>query len=138
MPVSLTRTRGFFALHRFFDPDRSDAENLAAFGALAARPGHGHDYRCAVTVAGPYDAARGTLVDLAALDRLLDEEVGTLDGTNLATHPAFASGRPIATCEALAVHLFGRIAGRLPAGLTLERVRITEDPSLWADCTGAP
>jgi hypothetical protein len=48
--------------------------------------------------------------------------------------PAFA--RTLPTCEALAEHFFRRIAPRLPGGATLERVRVSEDPTLYADCTG--
>jgi hypothetical protein len=33
--------------------------------------------------------------------------------------------------------VFRRVAARLPAGVRLERVRIMEDPTLHADCTGA-
>lgn len=36
----------------------------------------------------------------------------------------------------LPANLFPRIAARLPAGPALERVRIMEDPTLYADCTG--
>ncbi len=137
MRVALVRTLRFRALHRFFDPDRTHAENLAAFGALAELPGHAHDYEVSVSVTGPYDATRGTLLDLGALDRVLDEEVTQpLAGKNLSADvPHFAAGRPIATCEALARWLFGNIAARLPAGLVLERVRVAEDWSLSAECT---
>ena len=34
--------------------------------------------------------------------------------------------------------LVPRVAARLPAGVVLERVRILEDPTLYADCTGLP
>jgi 6-pyruvoyl-tetrahydropterin synthase len=50
--------------------------------------------------------------------------------------PAFTSGRPLPTCEAIARYLFGRIAPRLPARVVLERVRIAEDATLYGDCTG--
>jgi hypothetical protein len=42
------------------------------------------------------------------------------------------------TCEAIAADVFPRVAARLPAGVVLERVRILEDPTLYADCTGLP
>jgi len=50
--------------------------------------------------------------------------------------PAFAYGKTLPTCEAIAASVFRRIDSRLPAGLALERVRILEDPTLYADCTG--
>jgi 6-pyruvoyl-tetrahydropterin synthase len=50
--------------------------------------------------------------------------------------PAFAYGRTLPTCEAIAAYLFPRIAVRLPKDVVLERVRIKEDPTLYGDCTG--
>jgi 6-pyruvoyltetrahydropterin/6-carboxytetrahydropterin synthase len=138
MPASLTRTVAFHALHRLRRPDWSAERNREAYGPLAEY--HGHDYTCAVTVAGPLDPATGMAVDLAVLDRILREEVlEPLAGKRLNEDvPAFAAGRPLPVCEAVAAHLYGRIAARLPAGLRLERVRVAEDPTLHADCTGLP
>jgi 6-pyruvoyltetrahydropterin/6-carboxytetrahydropterin synthase len=138
MATSLTRTVGFHALHRYFRPDWSDSRNREVFGPLSDPPGHGHDYRCTVTVAGPLDQT-GMIVDLALLDRILQEEVLTpFAGKHFNLDvPAFASGRPLPTCEAIAAYLFRRIATRLPNGVALERVRIAEDPTLYADCTGS-
>ena len=125
-------------MHRYYRPDWTEARNREVFGALADLPGHGHDYRCAVTVAGPLDDA-GMIMDLALLDRVLEEEVLTpFAGKHFNLNvPAFAKGRPLPTCEAIAAYVFGRIAGRLPAGVSLQRVRIAEDRTLYADCTGA-
>lgn len=136
MAASLTRTVGFHATHRYYRPDWSEARNREVFGPLAEPPGHGHDYRCAVTVIGPVDES-GMILDLTLLDRVLnDEVVRPLAGKHLNDLPPFAAGRPLPTCEAIAAYLFRRIAARLPAGLVLERVRIMEDPALYADCTG--
>jgi 6-pyruvoyltetrahydropterin/6-carboxytetrahydropterin synthase len=137
MSASLTRTVGFHALHRLYRPDWSEAQNREMFGPLSDPPGHGHDYRCAVTVAGPLDES-GMVLDLALLDRILNEEVvRPLAGKHLNLDvPAFGKGRPLPTCEAIAAYVFERIAPRLPPGRVLERVRIEEDPTLYADCTG--
>jgi 6-pyruvoyltetrahydropterin/6-carboxytetrahydropterin synthase len=137
MPASLTRTVGFHALHRYYRPDWSETRNREVFGSLSDPPGHGHDYRCAVTVAGPLDD-RGMILDLALLDRILQEEVvGPFAGKHLNLDiPAFEYGRTLPTCEALAAYVFPRIAARLPAGVVLERVRMMEDPMLYADYTG--
>jgi len=77
-------------------------------------------------------------MDLALLDRILQEEVLTpFAGKHFNLDvPAFASGRPLPTCEAIAAYVFRRLAARLPNGVALERVRIAEDPTLYADCTG--
>ena len=137
MAASLTRTVSFRALHRYYRPDWSEARNREVFGRLADPPGHGHNYQCAVTIAGRLDET-GMIVDLALVDRILQEEVLTpFAGKHFNLDvPAFASGRPLPTCEAIAAYLFRRIAARLPNGVALERVRIAEDPTLYADCTG--
>jgi 6-pyruvoyltetrahydropterin/6-carboxytetrahydropterin synthase len=138
MALSLTRTVSFRASHRLANPAWSDAENRARYGWTAESPGHEHDYTCAVTVSGAPDPATGVLVDLALLDRVLAQEViGPLDGRHLNdVVPPFAEGLALATCEALAQWLYPRIAARIPDGIRLERVRVAEDPTLHADCTG--
>jgi 6-pyruvoyltetrahydropterin/6-carboxytetrahydropterin synthase len=137
MAISLTRTVAFHALHRYYRPEWSEAKNREVFGSLADPPGHGHDYRCGATVSGPVNSL-GMILDLTELDRILTEEVVIpLDGKHLNLDvPAFAYGRALPTCEAIATYLFSRIAARLSAGVVLERVRILEDPTLYADCTG--
>jgi 6-pyruvoyltetrahydropterin/6-carboxytetrahydropterin synthase len=138
MAASLTRMVTFHALHRYHRPDWTEAKNREAFGPLADAPGHGHDYQCAVTVGGDLDPATGMIIDLALLDRIIGEEVLTpFAGKHFNLDvPAFAYGRMLPTCEAIATYVFRRIAARLPNGVALERVRIAEDPTLYADCTG--
>lgn len=137
MPASLSRTVTFHARHRFWLPGLSAEENRARFGWTSEAPGHGHAYRCVVTVRGTPDPVTRTIVDLALLDRLLAEEVLVLHGRHLNLDvPHFAYGAALPSCEAIAEWLFARIASRLPAGVLLERVRIAEDQTLHADCTG--
>ena len=134
--VSLTRTVGFHALHRLYRPDWSESRNREVFGVVAEAPGHGHDYECAVTVRGHMDES-GMILDLGLLDQILRDEIVTpFAGKHFNLDvPAFG-GKTQPTCEAIACYVYRRIAARLPAGLVLERVRIMEDPTLYADCTG--
>jgi 6-pyruvoyltetrahydropterin/6-carboxytetrahydropterin synthase len=138
MAISLTRVVRFRAVHRLYRSDWTEERNREAFGPLAEPPGHEHDYTCAVTLSGPADPPMAMVLDLPLLDRILSEEVLTaFHGKNINRDvPRFADGRTVPTCEALAVYVFARVAARLPAGVTLERVRIHEDPTLYADCTG--
>ncbi|MEP6689459.1 MAG: 6-carboxytetrahydropterin synthase [Gemmatimonadales bacterium] len=140
MAASLSRVVGFRAQHRFFRPDWSEARNREAFGPLTDAPGHAHDYHCLVTVRGPLETSRGMVMDLGLLDRILGEQVVVaFDGRHLNLDvPEFAYGRTLPTCEAIAAHVFTRVAAELPAGVTLERVRILEDPTLYGDCTEFP
>jgi len=134
--ISLTRTVRFPATHRMYRPDWNEAQNRAAFGPLAEY--HGHEYECGVTVSGTLDPATGMIVDLPLLDGILKEEVvGRCSSRPLNTLPEFASGRPPPTCEALASILYTRIAARLPSGVRLVRVKVAEDATLYAECTGA-
>ncbi len=139
MAIELTRTVGFRAVHRLYRADWSPERNREAFGPLSDPPGHPHDYSCAVTVSGPLDRVMGMVMDLAELDRILRDEIVTpFEGRNLNQDVAeFASGT-LPTCESLASLVYRRVAPRLPAGVTLARVRVAEDATLHADCTGLP
>lgn len=135
MTTSLTRVVRFRAEHHLAIPEWSPARNQKAFGPLTAS--HPHDYTCAITVIGAVDDRTGMLMDLSLLDQILSDEVLVpLDRKNLNRDvPFFAEGHPLPTCEALAAWLFARVALRLPPNLTLARVRIEEDPTLYAECT---
>jgi 6-pyruvoyltetrahydropterin/6-carboxytetrahydropterin synthase len=136
MAVSLTRTVGFHALHRLYRPDWSESRNREVFGVVAEAPGHGHDYECAVTVRGHMDES-GMVLDLGLLDQILRDEIVTpFAGKHFNLDVVAFAGKIQPTCEAIACYVYRRIAARLPAGLVLERVRIMEDPTLYADCTG--
>lgn len=134
--LSLTRTVTFRASHYLRIADVSDAENRARFG-YTVDP-HSHDYRCSVTVSGPPLPGLGAVIDLVTLDRILDEEVlRPFGGAPLnEALPPVARGEALAVGEVLAAWCFARVAARLPAGVRLERVRIAEDDTLHADCTG--
>jgi len=132
----LTRVVEFTARHRLRRADRSAAENERVFGAAAHD--HEHRYQCRITVAGPLAAAEGGVVDLGTLDRLLREEIVVAwDGRHLnEAIPRFGDGGELATGEALAVYIWERIAGRLPAGVRLHAVRVQEDAHLYSEYFG--
>lgn len=132
MRYSLTRAVAFHATHRYHLPALSEAENRARFGWTSDAPGHGHLYRVEVTVTGPLDPVTGMVIDLVALDAILvDEVTGPLGGRHLNDA---APELPLPTCEALAAWCAARVAKRLPTGVQVERVRVAEDESLWAEC----
>jgi 6-pyruvoyltetrahydropterin/6-carboxytetrahydropterin synthase len=134
----LTRTVGFSAAHRYHRPEWTDEENHRAFGACANAPGHGHNYRCSVTVSGEVSVERGMVFDLVDFDALLHREiVSTLDHQHInLVVPEFAYGKQIPTAEALAVYLWQRLDPHLPQSVTLASVRIEEDETLHAQYDG--
>jgi 6-pyruvoyltetrahydropterin/6-carboxytetrahydropterin synthase len=134
MTTHLTRVVRFSAAHRYYRPDWSDARNREVFGACANPHGHGHNYRLEVTVAGDPDPETGFCVDLAALDRLLDEKVRKpLDHQHL-NHavPEFAEGHLIPTTENLVRWIWERLEGEVP-GATVVQLRLFEDADLFVD-----
>lgn len=134
---SLTRSVTFFALHHLRRPDWTDARNQEAFGALGDPAGHGHDYVCTVQVSGPL--VHGMVMDLAELDRLLDLVVrGPLGGRHLNLDvPEFGRGGTLPTCEAIADYVYRRLLPRLPAELSLDFVRISEDATVSGEAGSA-
>ena len=134
----LTRVVRFSAAHRYHRPEWDAEKNARVFGLCAREHGHGHNYRCAVTVTGEVAADSGMVMDLAEMDRLLATEVREpLDHRHL-NHdvPAFAFGATVPTAEAIAVWVWHRLANRLPTGVRLHTVRIEEDDDLFGEYSG--
>lgn len=134
----LTRAAHFSASHRYYRSDWTEERNRQRFGLMADPYGHGHNYRCEVTVCGPIDEGTGMVADLGELDRILEEEIVDrfhLRHINRAV-PEFGPGGLLPTTENLAAFLLERIAGRLPSGVRVHRVRVMEDRDLWSDVYG--
>jgi 6-pyruvoyltetrahydropterin/6-carboxytetrahydropterin synthase len=139
MPTAyLARTVQFSAAHRYFRPEWSEAKNANVFGKCASPNGHGHTYQCVVTVRGAVDGTTGMVVDLAALDRILAEEVvERFDHRHLNLDvPEYAIGQTVPTGEELCLDIWRRVSARLPGGCTLATVRVQEEPALFAEYRG--
>src|SRR2546427_6056386 len=108
--VQLTRVVEFEAAHRIRRPDKSEAENRAAFGKAAAD--HAHRYQVRVTVRGPLVAEAGGVVNLTAPDRGLKEEItDRLSGGHInEAIPGFADGHRPASGGALAGDFSERVS----------------------------
>ncbi|MFL6193122.1 MAG: 6-pyruvoyl trahydropterin synthase family protein [Thermoanaerobaculia bacterium] len=135
MELTLERRYRFSASHLYRRPDWSEAENRARFGKCANLPGHGHNYRLYVTVAGEADPVTGFIVDLGLLDALVREHViERLDHQHLnAALPEFGEGGAIPSSENLVGWIYGELVDRLPAGGRLAKLRLEEDEDLAAE-----
>lgn len=135
MRISLTRAVAFHALHHYQHPDRSEPEHHRHSGQDTTRP-HGHLYRIEITVSGTPDPATSTLLDLDSLDQLINQRITRLlAGTDLnQSIESIRTGRLQPSCEGLAGWCWDQIDGSLPDGVILERVRVAEDQTLWAEC----
>ncbi len=73
--TAVTRRYHFSASHRLHTSELSDAENAAIFGKCNNPYGHGHDYVLSVTVEGPVNADTGLIVNIRALDRMVEKVI---------------------------------------------------------------
>ena len=134
----LTRKVRFNAAHRYYRPEWSDERNRQTFGPCANPHGHGHNYLLEVTVEGDIDPATGFSVDLAFLDRILEERVRQpLDHQHL-NHavPEFAPGAAIPTSENILALLWPRIGEPLGPTTRLVRLRLHEEDGFHVDYFG--
>jgi 6-pyruvoyltetrahydropterin/6-carboxytetrahydropterin synthase len=133
MPVRLERRYRFSAAHLYRRPEWSEEENRRRFGKCAIEPGHGHNYRLWVRVSGEVDPQTGFVVDLGALDALVERRIiEPLDHRHL-NHalPEFAIGDgAIPSSENLVEWIRGRLADEMPEGVELVGLRLEEDEDL--------
>lgn len=140
MALQLERTYRFSASHLYRRPEWSEEENWRRFGKCSRTPGHGHNYRVTLTVAGEVDPQTGFLVDLARLDGLVRERVlEPLDHRHLnEAVPEFGEGRSLPTSENLALWIRDRVRTGLPGEIRLVAVRVAEEDDLAAEWRADP
>jgi 6-pyruvoyltetrahydropterin/6-carboxytetrahydropterin synthase len=129
--LRLTRRYRFSASHKLNSPALSAAENAATYGKCNNPHGHGHDYSLELSVTGMPDPASGRVVDVPALDRLVESEVlSKLRHRDLNTESAELSGL-VPTSENLATGILRMLEASwlrtFPDGRpALDRIRIHE------------
>jgi 6-pyruvoyltetrahydropterin/6-carboxytetrahydropterin synthase len=117
--------------------DFSAAHALVIGGGL--EPVHGHNWHITATLRGARLDDDGLLVDFHMVERHLRDIAAAFHNGNLNDQRPFRGGEPGAlnpSAENVARHiaeeLSGRIAGKLPPGIALVSVRITEAPGCAA------
>jgi 6-pyruvoyltetrahydropterin/6-carboxytetrahydropterin synthase len=138
MEAYLTVGSHFSAAHRLALPELSLEENSAIYGKCARPNGHGHNYHMDITVKGEIDTRTGMLIELVALQKIIDEAVlEPLDHTFLNKDiPYFESVVP--TAENIAVYIAHLLKGPIQKlGASLHRIKLTESPnnSCEIDCS---
>ena len=71
----VTRRYRFAASHRLHSSGLSETQNRDLYGKCNNPYGHGHDYILEVSVAGPLDAISGQVVNVTALDCLVQDQI---------------------------------------------------------------
>ena len=118
------RRYGLSASHRLHSDELSAEANRAAYGKCNNPHGHGHNYVIEVLVGGEVDPETGMVINLAALDDVVQTTVvQRFDHTNLNGDPLFVNQVP--TTENLTKAVFDVLKDALPVG-KLEYVRVEE------------
>lgn len=130
MEATLTVKTHFSAAHRLALDSLSFEENQEIYGKCARPHGHGHNYHLEVTVAGKIDSRTGMIVDLVALQKVIDEYVvEPFDHTFLNKDIAYFT-EVVPTAENIAVRIAQLL--RLPVaelGVELDKVKLIESPN---------
>jgi 6-pyruvoyltetrahydropterin/6-carboxytetrahydropterin synthase len=131
----ITRKIEFSASHLCRNPDLTDGENEALYGAEANPRGHGHNFEVDVTLEGDPDPVTGMVYDLKKLKQVLQAEVvDPFDHRflNVETPPF---DRVIPTIENLAVEIWRRVAPHFTGTpVRLHAVRVAESEDLYVEC----
>lgn len=130
MEATLTVKTHFSAAHRLAIPSLSFEENQEIYGKCARPNGHGHNYHLEVTVAGEIDARTGMLVDLGALQQVIDEYVvEPFDHTFLNKDIAYFA-EVVPTAENIAVRIANLLRSPIQEiGAELAKIRLIESPN---------
>ena len=130
MEAYLTVGTHFSAAHRLALNSLTYEENCEIYGKCARPNGHGHNYHLEVTVKGEIDPRTGMLVDLVALEKVLEDMVvEPLDHTFLNKDiPYFAEVVP--TAENIAVYIASILKEPIiNLGAELHKVKLIESPN---------
>lgn len=134
--VYLTRRVDFSASHRYYIEELSEEENFELFGKCSYPHGHGHNYTLEVTVKGKADMKTGMVINLRDLDRILKEKVVDLMDHRFINYDVPGFDKQVPTTENLVLYIWDSLSDMMPDGCSLYRVRLYEDPALFAEYYG--
>lgn len=133
----ITRKVEFSASHICRNPNLSEGENYAVFGAAANPHGHGHNYVLEVTVEGTPDPVTGMVLDLKALKETLNREVVDVYDHRFLNREVRPFDVVIPTPENIAIDIWNRLQPHLDAPQAkLHGVRVYETPDLYVEYFG--
>ena len=130
MEATLNVQTHFSAAHRLALPELSFEENVEIYGKCARPNGHGHNYHLEVSVTGEMDARTGMIVDLGALQQVIDDYVvEPFDHTFLNKDIAYFA-EVVPTAENIAVHIAQLLQEPIrKLGVELDKVKLIESPN---------
>ena len=135
----ITRKVEFSSSHICRNPQLSEEENRALFGAAANPHGHGHNYVLEVTLRGEPDPVTGMVLDLKELKRILNREVVEPYDHRFLNYELKPFDRVIPTPENIAIDIWNRLAPQFHGSRgRLHAVRLYETPDLFVEYFGDP
>lgn len=133
--ATLTKRLEFCSSHRYHNSEWDDAKNREIFGPCNNVNTHGHNYLLEVTLCGEIDPVTGMIINLYDLKQHLWDVLVEFDHKNLNLDTPYFTKR-IPTTENLAWTLWELLAQH-PQLPTLEKIRLYEDSTLYAEVTKA-
>lgn len=130
MKASLTICTHFSAAHRLALPELSLEENTKIYGKCARPHGHGHNYHLEVSVTGQIDPRTGILVNLVALQEVVNNYVVEPFDHNFLNKDVSYFAQVVPTAENITLHiaqLLRKPIGKL--GVDLDKVKLIESPN---------
>lgn len=120
----VSRKVWFSAAHRIYSHSNTQEWNRDQYGKCSGL--HGHNYGIKVSVCGVVNPISGYVMDLRLLDRLIAEAI-----TNECDHSSledveWLNPPLILTSENLVVAFWNRLKVRMPQGVSLHKVTLTE------------
>ncbi|PLZ53935.1 6-carboxytetrahydropterin synthase, partial [Fischerella thermalis] len=130
MEAYLSVSTHFSAAHRLAHPDLSDQDNFEIYGKCARPNGHGHNYHLEVTVKGEIDPRTGMIVDLDALNQVIEDYVvEPFDHTFLNKDISYFS-EVVPTAENIALYISNLLRSPIQKlGAKLYKVKLIESPN---------
>ena len=92
---------------------------------------HTHDWLITAEVCRDELDRRGLVMDFSRLKAMVDNIVGELGDTSLARNDYFKVNNPSA--ENVSRYIYERLREKLPKGVKLRSIRVTEGPGCWAE-----
>uniref|UniRef100_A0A6M3IJS2 Putative 6-Pyruvoyl tetrahydrobiopterin synthase n=1 Tax=viral metagenome TaxID=1070528 RepID=A0A6M3IJS2_9ZZZZ len=89
---------------------------------------HGHSYRLHVEVSGPINDATGMVLDFSILKEIVRNKI-----ISMTDHKVLNDTFPTPTAEVMVDCFSYYLKQALPVGIILERVRLWETSSSWAE-----
>ncbi len=132
--ATLTKRLEFCSSHRYHNPDWDGTKNREVFGACNNVNTHGHNYLLEVTLCGEIDPVTGMIINLYDLKQYLWDVLIEFDHKNLNMDTPYFTNR-IPTTENLALTLWNLLE-KHPQLPDLDRIRLYEDETLYAEVTG--